>query len=118
MKKRVSIVPLLIITGLSIFTGMWIFQGLKLVIHPTMTRDESQFITIIFNTLLATVVMYFVMLKKNWGQPLNKIVKRVQVDFLKPAPFFCCPPQLFQISFFRDNFSHLHSLLTMLAVPS
>jgi signal transduction histidine kinase len=64
MKKRVSIIPLLIITGFSIFIGMWIFQGLKLVIHPTMTRDESQFITIIFNTLLATVVMYFVMLKR------------------------------------------------------
>jgi len=62
-------------------TGMWLFQKLKLFLQPTMTMDESHAITIIFNTILATVAVYFIVRKREAliRQLLKEIAHRKQL---------------------------------------
>jgi signal transduction histidine kinase len=82
MKKQTSIIPLLIITVTSMIIGMWLFQKLKFVILPSITIGQSHAITIIFNTILATVVVYLIVRKREVlvGQLLEEIRSRKEAE--------------------------------------
>ena len=82
MKKQTSIIPLLIITVPTMIIGMWLFQNLKLLIRPNITLGQSHAITLIFNTILATVVVYFIVRKRDvlLGQLLEEIKSRKQAE--------------------------------------
>jgi len=75
MEKRTSILPSVLITIPTMLIGMWLFQKLKLVILPTITLAQSHMMTIIFNTVLATVAIYFIV--RNREALINRLFEEI-----------------------------------------
>ena len=70
--KRNLIAPLAI-TAIVMVIGMFVYEWLSQIIHPTVGTWESHFFTIVFASLLATIVAYFVLRKQNVSiQKTNK----------------------------------------------
>ena len=82
MQKRTPITPLLIITVPVMIIGMWVFQKLKIFIYPTITLTQSHVVTLIFNTILATIVVYFIVRKREvlLSQLIEEITTRKHAE--------------------------------------
>lgn len=64
-EPRGNLIASLAMTAIVVVIGMLLYEWLGQVIHPTLATWESHLTTIVFASLLATVVAYFVVRKQN-----------------------------------------------------
>ena len=60
-----NLIASLAMTAIVMVIGMFLYEWLRQVIHPTVATWESQLVTIVLASLLATVVAYFVLRKQD-----------------------------------------------------
>ncbi len=62
--KNMTIVSQLIFIGFAMFAGMLLYEVVKQVLFPDIGVREYHLITIVFNTVLAVIVAYYIMEKR------------------------------------------------------